>query len=213
MIQQVTRRALDGFGRIYGIVGSIARVNALDVAPPTLVHNVAREAALSSGFYVSVSVSVTTAGAGADTFNSSTRANFLAGSEVAAMMQEAGLNVNGVDTWLVGLGGIVTAATAANFSRLRVGVNLGTLTGSGANYMLKRYDAAETAMVSGGSVFLRDDGPETEFGWWVTPIFLPDDTTTALLAEANDNAGGAITAVGLFHLWIGAKGVNPPGVA
>lgn len=212
MIQTFSRRVLDGFSRLYGVVGSVARVNAIDVAPPVLVHDVSREAHVSGGFFAPTAVTVTTAGAGVPAFASQTRAAFLATAEVANMLQQSGLEATNVDTWIYHVAGNVTAATAADFSRLRAGVNLGTLSGSGAIYTLKRFTTIDNAIVSGGLQFLRTELGDNPcgHGHFTFPIFWPDDTTSALLAEAEDDTTGAIVTNALFHIWVGPKGCPPP---
>lgn len=211
MIQPFSRRVLDGFARLYGVVGQIGRVNAVDVAPPVLVHDVSGEAHLSGGFFTELSVTITTGGAGADTFGSSTRATLLANAEVASKLSESGLNAAEVDVWLIGLGGIVNTADVANFNRLRLGINQGTLTGGGMISMLVRFANTEVPMVSGGVTFLRSDlGNPSPYGMFKLPIFIPDDTTSAFLVQGTDGGAGAMTAHGLFFFWIGPKGCPCP---
>jgi hypothetical protein len=213
MIQNFTRRVLDGFSRLYGVVGQVGRVNAIDVSPPTMVHDVSAEAHLSGGFYTEISVSNTTGGAGADSYAATLRSAALANAEIAAKMSEAGLNAAEVDVWLVGLAGIAATAGIANFNRLRLGINQGTLTGGGMITMLKRFATAEVAMVSGGVTFLKTDLGDTQpFGAYKLPIFIPDDTTSAFLTQATDGGAGAVTAIGIFQLWVGPKGCPPPGL-
>lgn len=211
MIQPFSRRVLDGFARLYGVVGQIGRVNAVDVSPPLLVHDVSSEAHQTGGFFSEISVSITTAGAGADTYGSITRANTLANAEVAAKLSESGLNPAEVDVWLVGLCAAMTTAGVANFNRLRLGINQGTLTGGGMISMLKRYASAEVAMVSGGVTFLKTDLNDSQpYGAYKLPIFMPDDTTTAFLVQGTDGGAGAMTAFGIFNLWVGPKGCPCP---
>lgn len=210
MIQPFTRRVLDGFSRLYGVVGQVGRVNALDVSPPTLVHDVSREAVQAGGFLAHASFTLTTDGAGGNVYGSLTRASFLAQSEQAAQLREAGLEPNGVDVWILGYSAYAQTANIANFNRLRMGVNLGTLTGGGVSIMLKKFAAAEIPMISGGVTVLRDDlSLDESVVRYKLPIFVPDDTTSAFLGVGTDG-GAALELYPFWHCWVGPKGCPPP---
>ncbi len=212
MIQTFTRRALDALDRIYSITGSVVRTNAIDVSPPVLVHDVSREAEVSAGFFTNASLSITTAGAGANTFASLTREAFLATVGVVEEMAWRQIDPSTVDVWITGFWGIIAAADVGDFSRMRQGVQLGTLVGGGTVRCMKIYDVADPSpLVSGGTHGLRSSLPDEEYGAQLKPFILPDDESSAFLLEANDDAGGAMTVGGFWRCWIGPKGVLPPG--
>lgn len=212
-IQKFTARALDVLDRIYSIVGSISRVDAIDVAPPVLVHDVSREAEVSVGFYANASVSITTAGAGAQTFASLTRDAFLAQTTVRALMVEKGFEPSDVDVWILSWWALVATADIGNYGTMRIGLTFGNNAGTGPSMIVQAYNQLEAPIISGGTTLLRSDADfqNPAFGRFTAPCLMPDSPATAFLVVGNDDAGGAMTAGPVFRCWIGPKGCLPPG--
>jgi hypothetical protein len=217
VIQPFTARVADALDRIYQIVGPVSRVDALDIAPPILVHDISREAELSAGFFVEANLTLgPTDGAGTVAFASKTRNVFLADTIPAQLLSERGLTLNDVDVWIIGYYAIILAADTGDFGHLRIGVRIGTTVGSGQSRQLALYSGVEAQpLVSGGVHFLNTGSGAGSFqgngyGDWLLPIFMADDSDSAFLLEGADDAGGAMTCSGFWPCWVGPKGAPCP---
>lgn len=207
-------RALAALSGIYKFPGTRSAPHAIELdVPVQLVHDVSREAELAAGFWAQASVILTTAGAGADTFASTLRDDFLGTTENQQLLRELGLTTGEVDVWLYGWHALLAAADSGDFSRLRLGIRVGTLIGTGVVQQLVTYVAAQTAMVTGGALPLVTSTTGAElstYGEQRLPILMQDRPDTAFLAQGNDDAGGDMTVTGFFRCWVGPKGSPPP---
>jgi len=208
-----SNRVLEVLGRLYGIVGSIGRTSHIDVGPPILVHDVSREVEAAQGFRAAALVTVTTAGAGVAVFATTTRDAFLAAQ--AQQLSELRLAIGEVDVWVLGCTGLLTVADAGDFGFLTLGLNQGDLSG-GTTLPLATFESATAgatrALVNGGLLELSNSDGAALYGPVSLPALLPDFPGSVFAATGADDAGGAMTAFGVFHCWVCAKGTFPPGL-
>lgn len=213
-IQKFTNRVLSVIDRIYSIVGPISRVDAIDVSPPVLVHDVSREAELAGGVYGTAGVNFVTAGAGADTYASKTRAAFLAESQVAVPLAERGLDPSEVDVWVMGCHVLLEEADVGNLGEVQLGVNLGAIGGSNwLNGIFNTIDSAMPLTAASTRVYMHWASGAPTSQWFDRlpyPFLLPDQPASAFLVAVKDDAGGILTGVGVWRCWVGPAGCLPP---
>lgn len=212
MIRKFYNRALDALDRIYGIEGGISRVDLIGLDPVQLVHDVSREAEAAMGFVGNAAlIFAATDGLGNPSYGSLTRDAFLAQADVRNELATRGLDPSEVDVWVLGLMGVLSTATAANFAAARQGVRVGSQTGGGVIYPLVWWTNEDVTMVSGGVTFLRTGNVPDTFGQQLLPILVPDLPNSAFLGRVQDDGVGPVTCTMFWRCWIGPKGSFPPG--
>lgn len=208
MITKFYNRSLEALSSLFGLTGTIARTNHLDLGPINQVVEVGRIAMAAQGFDCIATLSGVTAGAGAAVFSaSSPLAAAVAGSlRFNNKLQARNLTSDDIDFWLVGIRASMTTGSSGNLSRIDGGIEIPEENTDPRLLMTWDTQGVPLDTAAGRIPLLQSNAS-------LAPnLYLPFrvDQASRLMGRFVDDAGGVLDARITFHLWVTPRGTFPP---